>query len=99
MGICFSKDGSAKQKLIISGKIILMSIKLLKTLVGFLCMTVILLQGSASCLGSSEGDPIIYVMEKSHAFSPVFEGAELTYTFVVSNRGKAPLNIKRVTPS
>jgi hypothetical protein len=99
MGTCFSKDGSAKQKLIISGEIIFMSIKLLKNLVGFLCMTVFLLQGSVSYLESSEGDPIIHVRQASHAFSPVFEGAELTYTFVVFNRGKAPLNIKRVTPS
>ena len=66
---------------------------------GFLCMTVIFLQGSVSCLESSEGDPIIQVRQTSHAFSPVFEGAELTHTFVVFNRGSAPLNIKKVTHS
>jgi len=79
------------------GEIILMPNKLLKALVGFLCMTVTFLQGSASCLGSSEYGPGIHFKDFSYSFPPVFEGTELTHTFVVSNRGTAPLNIKKVT--
>jgi hypothetical protein len=84
--------------MITAGKI-LMHIKLLQALVGFLCMTAILLQWSDSCPASSEGGPIIYVTQTSHAFSPVFEGEELSHTFTVLNRGTTTLNIKRVTTS
>ena len=76
-----------------------MHIKLLKALIGFLCMTAILLQGSEPCPASSEDGPIIKVRQASHVFSPVFEGEKLSHTFTVLNQGKTDLNIKRVTTS
>ena len=76
-----------------------MHIKLLQALVGFLCMTAILLQGSESYPANSEGGPIIHVTQTAHAFSPVFEGEKLSHNFTVLNQGTADLNIKRVTTS
>jgi hypothetical protein len=78
---------------------LLMHIKLLQALVGFLCMTAILLQGSESYPASSEDGPIIHVTQISHAFSPVFEGEKLSHTFTVLNQGATDLNIKKVTTS
>ena len=84
--------------MITAGKL-LMHIKLLQALVGFFCMTAILLQGSEPCPASSENGPVIHVQETSHVFSPVFEGEKLRHTFTVLNRGTTDLNIKRVTTS
>ncbi len=71
----------------------------LRTSVVLFCMIAIFVYGSLSYSAASEYGPIIHFREISHTFSPVFEGAELTYTFVVSNRGTAILNIKKVTHS
>lgn len=84
--------------MITAGKL-LMNTKLLQALVGFLCMTAILLQGSESCTASSEDGPIIHFRQTTHAFSPVFEGEKLSHTFTVFNKGNANLNIKRITSS
>jgi hypothetical protein len=51
------------------------------------------------CPAQSGDGPIIHIAETKHVFPTVFEGSELTYTFVVSNRGTATLNIKRLTHS
>ena len=76
-----------------------MRIKLLQALVGFFCMTVILLQGSESYPASSEGGPIIHVRQISHTFPPVFEGEKLSHTFAVFNSGTVDLNIRKVSQS
>ena len=76
-----------------------MNSKLLRAYLGLLCMLAILVYGSRSYPAASEYGPVIHFREISHTFSPVFEGAELTYTFVVSNRGTATLNIKKITHS
>lgn len=76
-----------------------MNSKFLRAYVGLLCMMAIFMYGSRLYPATSEYGPIIHFREISHTFSPVFEGAELTHTFVVSNRGTATLNIEKVTHS
>ena len=76
-----------------------MNSKFLRAYVGLLCMMAIFMYGSRLYPAASEYGPIIHFREISHNFSPVFEGTELTYTFVVSNRGTATLNIEKVTHS
>jgi len=76
-----------------------MNSKFFRAYVGLLCMMAIFMYGSRLSPAASEYGPVIHFKEISHTFSPVFEGAELTYTFVVSNRGTATLNIEKVTHS
>ena len=45
----------------------------------------------------AQGNPIIFLNETSHAFPTVFEGEKLSHTFTIFNKGKADLNIKKVT--
>jgi hypothetical protein len=73
--------------------------KKLRAHVAFLCLMVILMHGSLLYPAQSGDGPVIHFDETRHVFPTVFEGAELTRTFVVSNRGTAPLNIKKVTHS
>jgi hypothetical protein len=76
-----------------------MNSKFLRAYVGLLCIMAIFWVGGEIYPASSEYGPVIRFDEDSHLFPSVFEGAELTHTFVVSNRGTAPLNIKKVTHS
>ena len=62
-------------------------------------LAIVLLCSTKAYSAHTEYGPIIHFREISHTFPPVFEGAELTYTFVVSNRGTATLNIEKVTHS
>ena len=48
---------------------------------------------------NADGHAVIHLDQTTHAFSPVFEGEELSHTFKVFNRGEVNLDIKRVTPS
>jgi len=73
--------------------------KFLRAHVGLLCLMVIFMYGSPLYPAQIGESPIIHVDETRHVFPTVFEGAELTYTFVVSNRGTATLHIKKVTHS
>ena len=43
--------------------------------------------------------PIIHAEKSIHTFPTVFEGEKLTYSFIISNRGTADLEIKKVTHS
>jgi len=71
----------------------------LRTSVVLFCMIAIFVYGSLSYSAPPEVGPIIHFSQTSHTFLTVFEGTELTHTFVVSNKGTATLNIKKVTHS
>ena len=43
--------------------------------------------------------PMIHFERTTHTFTPVFEGEELSHTFIVFNRGTADLDLKKVTHS
>ena len=73
--------------------------KILRAHVGLLCLMVILMHGSPLYPAQIGEGPIIHVEETRHVFPTVFEGMELTHTFLVSNRGTATLNIKKVSHS
>ena len=54
----------------------------------------------ASLLSAEEVKTRHILAEKSvHSFPAVFEGEKLIHTFTISNRGKADLEIKKVTHS
>jgi hypothetical protein len=40
--------------------------------------------------------PDAFVPESTHKFEKVVEGAEVTYDFVIENKGDAPLNVEKV---
>jgi len=71
----------------------------LRTSVVLFCMIAIFVDGSLSYSAPSEVGPVIHFRQTSHTFPTVFEGTELTHSFVVSNNGTATLNIKKVTHS
>ncbi len=50
-----------------------------------------------SLSAETENAPIIQVDKTTHIFQPVFEGEELSHTFIVFNKGRAELRIKKVT--
>ena len=69
---------------------------ILKTFFLLFFLSISLFFKNPLCPAQSGDGPIIHIAETNHVFSTVFEGAELTHTFVVSNRGSATLNIKRL---
>jgi hypothetical protein len=62
-------------------------------------LAIVLLCSTKAYSAHTEDGPVIHIEQTRHTFSPVFEGADLAHTFVVSNRGTTPLNIKKVTHS
>ncbi|MBN1848766.1 MAG: hypothetical protein JW932_09290 [Deltaproteobacteria bacterium] len=62
-------------------------------------VVIVLLCSTKAYSAHTEDGPVIHIEQARHTFSPVFEGADLAHTFVVSNRGMATLNIKKVTHS
>ena len=48
---------------------------------------------------AKEDGPIIHIEQIRHTFPTVFEGENLSHTFTLSNRGRANLEIKKVTHS
>jgi hypothetical protein len=44
----------------------------------------------------ASASPSIFVPEPRYEFAPVVDGREITYDFVIQNKGDAPLIIERV---
>lgn len=42
------------------------------------------------------GSPALHLPERVHTFDPVVDGTVVNHTFVLQNRGSAPLEISRV---
>ncbi|MFH1479839.1 MAG: hypothetical protein ABIG67_01090 [Pseudomonadota bacterium] len=47
----------------------------------------------------TENGPIIHIDQTEHTFPIAIEGETLSHTFTVTNKGKADLNIEKVTHS
>ena len=62
-------------------------------------LVIILLCTGGAATATNVAGPIIHVDETTYTFSSVFQGAKLSHTFTVFNRGTADLDIKKVTHS
>lgn len=43
-----------------------------------------------------ENQPVVFLPENQYRFAPVLEGTPVTHTFVIKNKGTAPLEIQKV---
>jgi len=62
-------------------------------------VAIILLCTGGTVSATRAAGPIIHVDETTYTFPTVFQGAKLSHTFAVFNRGTADLDIKKVTSS
>jgi hypothetical protein len=68
-------------------------------LVLFLVSGALSLSKGQSVSANGEERPIIHIDEMSYSFPPVYEGEELSHTFIVFNKGTKILYIEKVTHS
>lgn len=59
----------------------------------------IFLSFNGSSSAEANDGPIMHIDKMTHTFPTVFEGRTLSHTFLVFNKGKANLNIKKITHS
>jgi hypothetical protein len=62
-------------------------------------VVIIFLCAGGAVSATSDTGPIIHVDETTYTFPTVFQGAKLSHSFTVFNRGTADLDIKKVTHS
>ncbi len=53
--------------------------------------------GDEKASKSQGGNPAAFFAKIQHEFSPVLEGASVTHDFVIQNKGRGPLKVKKVT--
>lgn len=65
--------------------------------IGLIFLTVVVLLGSRFGAAQSEHRPVIHFDQHTHTFPTVFEGEQLSYSFKLTNKGSADLEIRDVT--
>lgn len=60
------------------------------------CLTIVM---TFSAFAAQKGDapaPSVYIKAEKYQFNPVLDGTEIKHTFIIKNRGNAPLEILNV---
>ena len=60
------------------------------------CLPLLLIFSAFAAQKVDASSPSVYIKAETYQFHPVLEGTEIKHTFIIKNRGKAPLEIINV---